>query len=190
MSQKILIKENKKLTYKQYFTIKDDKRYELIEGKLLMSPAPNTKHQRIIRKLLRLIENCLINKKIKGEVFLSPIDVVFREDIVLQPDIVYITEERKDIIKERGIFGIPDLVIEVISPGSEKRDIVDKKRIYEESKVKEYWIVFPNEEFIEVLEYDEKGNRYKEIGVYNKEKELESKVIKGLKIKVKEVFEI
>ncbi|GIX42102.1 MAG: hypothetical protein KatS3mg129_1835 [Leptospiraceae bacterium] len=176
--------------YEDYIKLEDDKRYELIEGELLMSPAPNTKHQRIIFNLLYILAEGLKSKKINGQVYTAPIDVVFREDIVLQPDIVYITEERKDIIKERGIFGIPDLVIEVISPGSEKRDIVDKKRIYEESKVKEYWIVFPNEEFIEVLEYDEKGNRYKEIGVYNKEKELESKVIKGLKIKVKEVFEL
>ncbi|GIX42103.1 MAG: hypothetical protein KatS3mg129_1836 [Leptospiraceae bacterium] len=175
--------------YEDYVKLEDDKRYELIEGELLMSPAPNTKHQRVVAKLWKKIDNYLEKKKKKDAVFLSPIDVVFREDIVLQPDIVYITEERKDIIKERGIFGIPDLIIEVISPGSEKRDIVDKKRIYEENKVKEYWIVFPNEEFIEVLEYDEKGNRYKEIGVYNKEKELESKVIKGLKIKVKEVFD-
>jgi Uma2 family endonuclease len=187
MDQNLLLKP-KKVTYYQYLKINDDKRYEIIKGELFMSPAPNTKHQRIIKKLTCLIEDYLIQKKDKGEIFISPIDVVFSEEDVLQPDIVYVSEKNQEIIQERGIFGVPDIVIEVISSGSERTDLLEKKRIYEEYKVKEYWIVFPREEFIVVWEYKEELSRYVERGVYIKEKELESGVIDGLKIGLKEVF--
>jgi Uma2 family endonuclease len=175
--------------YSDYIQIDDDKRYEIIKGELLMSPAPSTKHQRIIFNLLFLLGS-VIKKSNRGKIFPAPIDVVFSEEDVLQPDIVYVSEKNQEIIQERGIFGVPDIVIEVINSGSERRDLLEKKRIYEEYKVKEYWIVFPREEFIEIWEYKEELSRYVERGVYTKEKELENGVIDDCKLKVKEIFEL
>lgn len=113
---------------------------QAINGKIYMSPAPSLSHQKVIVSLIGQIYNYLETRK-SGSVFMAPIDVFLDDDNIFQPDIVFVSTENNSILQDRGIFGAPDLVIEVLSPGIRSVDLVTKKKIYERSGVKEYWVV-------------------------------------------------
>ncbi|MEO0223242.1 MAG: Uma2 family endonuclease [candidate division WOR-3 bacterium] len=176
-----VVKE-KAWTYEDYLKLDDDKRYEVIKGRLYEMPAPSLNHQRIILRLLKILLN---TENLPGEIFVSPVDVVLGEETVVQPDIVLVLGESKATLKER-IFGSPDLIIEVVSPSSYKRDRYEKFRIYEEHKVKEYWMVLPGEKVIEV--WCLKEGKYVLHSIAVEKGEVESCVLRGLKVKVEEVF--
>lgn len=179
--------KNKKnrLTYEDYLKTPDDIRYELIRGALLMTPAPVPRHQKISREieyeLLKFVkENNL------GEVFYAPCDVYFDEENVVQPDLLFIPKERTNIINEKNIQGAPDLVIEIISENNAYRDLVQKKRLYAKYGVKEYWIVIPEEETIEI--YILRDGAYTLHKTFNKEDVLESPYLVNFKLKLSSVF--
>ncbi len=115
---------------------------ELIDNSLYMSPAPTLSHQDITGTLYSSILVYLRKKKI-GKVFISPIDVFINRDNAFQPDIVFVATVNFSILKEDGIYGAPDLVIEILSPGTKKLDLTKKKDAYEKAGVKEYWVVDP-----------------------------------------------
>ncbi|MEK6545596.1 MAG: Uma2 family endonuclease, partial [Nitrospinota bacterium] len=173
-------------TYKDYLLIDDDKRYEILRGGLIMVPAPFTIHQRLLIRLSVIFSNFIKEKKL-GEVLVAPTDVVLAEDIVVQPDILFINKERLDIIKEAAIMECPDLIVEIVSPSSASYDTVEKRDIYEEYGVKEYWLVFPQEKVIEVLTLE--SNIYREFCKGRKTGVVRSKIIVGLEVDLKEVFE-
>ena len=173
-------------TYKDYLLIDDDKRYEILRGGLIMVPAPFTIHQRLLRNIEDILWNFVKEKKL-GEVLVAPTDVVLSEDIVVQPDMFFISKERLDIIKEAAIMGSPDLIVEIISPSSASYDTVEKRDIYEEYGVKEYWLVFPQEKAIEVLALED--GVYRELCKGRKTGVVRSKIIVGLEVDLKEVFE-
>ena len=173
-------------TYRDYLLIDDDKRYEVIRGGLIMVPAPFTIHQRVLRNIEDVLWN-FVREKNLGEVLVAPTDVVLSEDIVVQPDILFISKERLDIIKEAAIMGSPDLIVEIISPSSASYDTVEKRDIYEEYGVKEYWLVFPQEKAIEVLTLED--GVYRELCKGRKTGVVRSKIIVGLEVDLKEVFE-
>ncbi len=106
-----------------------------------MSPAPNTPHAIVQTKLFTGIYNYLEKLRL-GTVLFAPVDVYLDSKNIYQPDIFFIAEARVDIIKTRGIFGAPDLVIEILSE-DRNYDLVTKKKVYEQSGVKEYWVVDP-----------------------------------------------
>ncbi len=108
------------------------------------------------------------------------------DENVVQPDILFISKDRLDIIGEKNIQGAPNLVIEIISENSVYRDMVQKKRLYARFGVKEYWIVIPEEKEVEV--YILKGEAYQLYKTYTKVDILESPSLKGLKIGLKEIF--
>ena len=122
---------------------------ELWEGELIMSPTPTPSHQRIVVNLLLAFDGHVREKK-SGTVFVSPLDVVLTQHQVVQPDIFYVSNANKAIIQDR-VRGVPDLTAEVISRGSWKRDRVEKKALYEQAGVAEYWIIDPDSETIEVF---------------------------------------
>lgn len=122
---------------------------ELWDGELIMSPTPTPNHQTIVGSFYRALHEFVRGKKL-GKVFPSPLDVVFSEHRVVQPDVFFILNAKKDIIQDQ-IRGVPDLVFEVISPGTWKRDRVEKKSLYEQVGVAEYWIVDPESHTIEVF---------------------------------------
>jgi len=175
----------KKWTYKEYLKLPDDKRYEIVNGELIEMPAPTTTHQRIVKKLLRFLDY-FVERNNLGEVFVSPVDVILSEDNVFQPDLVFVSKERKEIVKERGIFGSPDLVIEVISPSTLKRDTEDKKRVYERVCVKELWLVFPGEKAVEV--FFKKDKHYEVCSFGYEGLSIRSCVLKGFELNLKEIF--
>ncbi len=140
-----------------YRMLPEGTRAELINGRLYMSPAPTLSHQDSTLDLASEIRLFVTKNKI-GRVFISPIDVFFDSKNALQPDIVFVANEQKSILKEDGIYGSPDLVIEVLSPGTKKFDLDKKKKIYEKHGVKEYWIVDPISK--ESLGYQLKNSKF------------------------------
>ena len=177
--------EKKKYTYEDYLKTPDDKRYELIEGELLMTPSPVTKHQRISGKLEFALRRFVTENGL-GEVFDAPLDVYLDNENVVQPDILFISKERLNIIGEKNIQGAPDLAIEIISESTAYRDLVQKKKLYAKFGVKEYWIVVPGEESVEI--YILRDNVYQPYKTYSKDDILDSPCLQGLKIRLKEIF--
>jgi len=157
----------------------------VIGGKLLMPPAPSTRHQDISGNLGFIIR-IFVKSHNLGKVYNAPTDVVFSSINVVQPDIVFIAKNRLNIIKEKGIFGAPDWVIEIVSSSTNKIDIKLKKDLYEHFGVREYWIVYPEEEKVKV--YLLKGGNYKFKGTFLKNDILQVNTIEGLKVTLKEVF--
>lgn len=132
---------------------------EVINNQLVMSPAPTPKHQLLVKNIAFELEKHIKATNL-GEVLFAPVDVQLNDANVFQPDIIFIRKERMNIIQDK-IEGAPDLVVEVLSPGSEKHDTSSKKEAYEKSGVNEYWIVDPKTK--QVTGYQLKENRYTEI---------------------------
>ena len=145
-------------TYGDYQQLPEGTPYELINGHLVMSPSPSVQHQRLVRRLSRILEEH-IQAHESGEVLFAPIDVHLSDDTVVQPDILYVSPGRADRIEEREINGAPDLIIEVASPSTSHLDAFDKKQLYEAHDVREYWIVDPDTETVEVYLNTDDGFR-------------------------------
>lgn len=122
---------------------------ELWDGELITSPTPTPSHQTIVGSFYRALHQ-FVHRKKAGKVFPSPLDVVLSQHRTVQPDVLFISNANRKIIQDR-IRGVPDLVYEVISPGTWKRDRVEKKSLYEQVGVAEYWIVDPESHTIEVF---------------------------------------
>ena len=114
---------------------------ELWDGELIRSPAPTPSYQEIVFNFATLLRNFVSVRK-SGKVFVSPVDVVLSQRRVVQPDIIYLSKRNLDIVQD-AIRGAPDLIAEVVSEGSWKRDRVEKKGLYEQFGVTEYWIIDP-----------------------------------------------
>ena len=137
-------------TYDDCLELPDDgNRYEIINGELIMVPAPYTDHQTISYNLVLELGKFLERTQ-TGRIFYAPCDVILSETNVVQPDILFISNERSAIITEKNISAAPDLVIEIISPSSAYYDLIEKKELYEKYGVKEYWLVDPKKHWIEV----------------------------------------
>ena len=122
---------------------------ELWDGEIIRSPAPHPDHQRIVARFHKKLDR-FVEERGLGEVLFSPVDVVLTRHRVVQPDVLFVSKLRRDIIQKQ-INGVPDLVMEVISEGSWQRDRIDKKAIYEQSGLPEYWIVDPDSRSIEMF---------------------------------------
>lgn len=181
-----LVVEKKRFTYQDYLKLSDDKRYELIEGELIMTPSPITYHQWILKNILYELEKFVRDKK-SGKVFTAPYDVYLDDENVLQPDILFISNERANIIGEKNVQSAPDLVVEVLSEYTAYRDMVKKKKLYARFGVKEYWVVDPEEKTVEI--YSLKEGIFMLETTYSKDSILESPFLVDLKIKLSEVFE-
>ncbi len=185
MAQIVVEKKTKKYTYEEYCNISNDKRYELIEGELLMTPSPVTNHQRISRRLEFILVKFITENNL-GELFDAPYDVHFDNENVVQPDLLFISKDSLHIIGEKNVHGAPDLVIEIISENSAYRDMVQKKKLYAKFGVKEYWVVIPEGEEIEI--YTLKDNTFQLYKAYGKGNTIESPLLKGLKIGLVDIF--
>src|SRR5690625_482322 len=142
-------KQNKKkhvlreqpLTYDDYAALDDGIRYELVNGELeLMTPTPTVTHQMISFELQRSLYDSCGNDYF---VFYAPVDLILSQTEVRQPDLMLVHRSRMDIITKRGIIGAPDLVVEILSPSTLKRDKLDKLHVYAKYAIPEYWIIEP-----------------------------------------------
>ncbi len=183
---------NKIYTYADYLSWTDNRRYELIDGQVyIMTPAPSSRHQKILIELIRQISMYLFDKEC--EVYSAPFDVIFsKEDeksldalTVVQPDILVICDKNK--IKSRGCEGAPDFIIEIISPSSGGRDRKEKRNLYERQGVKEYWIVDYNENTLEVYLLNE-DNKYGKSAVYIEGDKVSVNIFSDLEIDLSYVF--
>ena len=133
-----------KLTYDDFLLFPDDgKRHELIDGEHYVTPSPIAKHQNISGNLYFLIRTWLESHPV-GRVLYAPFDVVFSNFDIVVPDLIYLSNKRwATVINPKNAVGAPDLVIEIGSPSTRKRDETIKRRLYERSGVVEYWVVDP-----------------------------------------------
>ena len=179
-----MVTETRKLTYEDYAKTPDDERYELLDGELVFMPSPSIIHQMILLKLARLLE--VVDYGVLGWVFIAPIDVVLSATCTLQPDILFVSKDRKGIITELNVQGAPDLTIEILSASDPNRDRVRKRAIYERHGVGEYWLVDPDAREITALLLADGG--YETAGIYTAGDTLTSPTLPGFEIEVGEVF--
>ena len=175
-----------KFTYKDYKSLPESetRRYELLEGELIMVPSPSFEHQRISRNL-EFIMHSFVQEKNLGTIIHAPLDVHLGEDVV-QPDILFISQGRSPIITEEEIRGAPDLMVEILSPATAERDQTYKKTLYARYGVREYWVVDPEGKTVEVLTLGKAG--FESSGTYGKMDTLKSTIFLGLTINLSDVF--
>lgn len=172
-------------TYRDYLCLSDDKRYEILEGELMMTPAPNWEHQSVLANIFRALDRHARASGC-GVVRFAPVDVILAETVVVQPDLLFIAQERRGIIRERGVFGPPDLVVEVVSDSHPERDTELKRRIYDKYGVREYWIADPKHKTIAALAVGKAG--LETVKVYPAGASLKSPLLPGLEFPVEEAF--
>lgn len=160
----------------------DNRRREVIDGELIVSPSPFVEHQRILGELARRIGNFLEATPI-GQVFIAPLDTILDHEQVLQPDLLYISKARASIV-DRWVYGAPDLAVEILSESTRRRDEVRKRQLYEQFGVSEYWIVDPEADH--VIVYRLVDGRYGE-GIAIRET-LTTPLLPGLEIDLARLF--
>lgn len=138
-------------TYEDYLKMPDEPGYrlEIIDGILIKEPSPNIMHQRISRRLQRMLEDYFWEHDPKGEIFNSPLDVTLKNINVVQPDLLYISSAQNEITKDTHIDGAPVLLVEIISPSSRRKDRLQKLQLYQREGVEHYWIVSPEDRTLE-----------------------------------------
>ncbi len=140
-----------KLTYDDYALIPDDGlKHEIIDGEHFVNPAPNVRHQRIVLRLIKALVNFVDDNEL-GEVFASPIDVVFSKNDVVQPDVLFVRKENTGELYGAYVKIVPDLVVEVLSISNRKHDEVRKLKLYDTFNVAEYWIADPEEDIVRIF---------------------------------------
>lgn len=120
---------------------------QLINNRFYMSPSPNYQHFDVLDSIVDALKSETKNQK-NGRIFFAPVDVFLGTKTAVQPDVFFIAKERVSIIKEDGVHGAPDLIVEVLSPGNKNADLVKKKSVYEKSGVKEYFVVEPSDKTV------------------------------------------
>lgn len=139
------------LTYQDYLLLPEDgKQYEIIEGNLSMTPATLTRHQTIVGRIHYQLMAYLETHTI-GDVFIAPCDVLLSDTDVVQPDLLVVLHSGRACITENNVQGPPDLVVEILSPSTATRDRELKRKRYEHFGVREYWLVDPADNTLEIL---------------------------------------
>ena len=180
-------------SYANFLTWLFDERVELIKGQIFkMSPAPSRIHQEVSTQVLGALFNFLNNKPCK--VYTAPFDVRFPKsskadkDIytVLQPDICVICDLSK--LDDKGCIGAPDIVVEILSPGNNKKELLDKYNVYQEFGVKEYWVISPSVKTVLIYTLDESG-KYQPSKLFTLSEIVTSSVLPGFELDLDKVFE-
>ena len=174
-----------KFTYEDYRHTPDDKRYELLDGELIMAPAPRIAHQRTSRKIGNPLD-AFVDENDLGEVFYAPCDVVLSNTDVVQPDLLFVSKERSYIINEDNIRGAPDLVIEILSPSTAQRDRTLKRTLYALHGVPEYWQADTDAKIAMVLTLD--NGEYKVAGIYGEGQTLVSPLLQEFTLEIDKIF--
>lgn len=180
-----LFPEQGKWTEEDYFRLPEtNKIIELSEGRLIITPAPTEQHQKISGKLYFLLCD-YANKRNLGEVRYSPLDVRLYYGVIRQPDIVFMSNKHRDRITEK-YWGVPDLIVEILSEATEKEDRVIKFFEYLKAGVLEYWIVDPFRHTIEIFVLE--NGTYITFGKWGIGEIAKSKLLDGFEVKVDEIM--
>jgi Uma2 family endonuclease len=180
----------RKLTYEDYLLFPEDgRRHELIDGEHFVTPAPSQKHQTASINLGYFFVDFLRRNRL-GRIFAAPFDVVLTNQDVVQPDLVFFSKERAEVLKNlKNAQGAPDLAIEILSRGTRERDETRKLRLYERFGVREYWLVDPGPETVRL--YRREGGHLvlaQELAAARGDF-LETPLLPGLRIPLAEVFD-
>lgn len=179
-----------KLTYEDFLLFPDDgKRHELIDGEHYVTPSPNRKHQAIVVNLTGMLWSYLQEHPI-GRVFAAPFDVVFSEFDIVEPDLLFIAGARQnEVLTPQHVRGAPDLVVEIGSPGTRKRDETIKRRLYERFAVSEYWVIDPELDTIKI--YRRTGEHYARVAELSlvQDDVLTTPLLPGLQMPLAKIFE-
>jgi len=187
---------NATYSYADYLTWQLEETVELIKGKIMaMAPAPNVKHQRVARNLLRPIDNYLMQKNC--EVFIAPFDIKLYDSrksklsdnevfSVVQPDLCVVCDKEK--ITEQGCSGAPDWVIEVLSPGNSKKEMQLKYGLYQENGVTEYWLIYPYEQAVHQFVLEQNSQKYQLIAMFSCDDKVTPTLFPELQIDLADVF--
>ena len=174
-----------KFTYEDYLNAPEDKRYELLDGELVPIPTPGERHQSISILLgSKLVQFAYENSL--GRVYHAPFDVVLSDVDVVQPDLLFVSNERDHIITPANIQGAPDLAVEILSPSTAERDKTFKRALYAKHEVKEYWMVDATAKNITILLLGEHG--YEVVGTYGEGETLTSPVLQGFALNIGDLF--
>ena len=174
-----------KLTYEDYLELPDDKRYEIIDGELYAMTAPTIRHQDILLNLGIIFKPHVRGNRL-GKVYVAPIDVIFAENDIVQPDLVFVAESRRHIIQDHAIVGAPDLVIEILSPSTATHDRNRKADLYACCGIAEYWMVDTETETIEIRKLGDAGY-HGPIEIHDSGV-ISTTLIPGLEVRLDDVF--
>ncbi len=145
-----------RFTYEDYLNFpQDGRRHELIDGEHVVTPSPVRRHQELVVRLTAAMEAYLRDRPI-GHLFVAPFDVILSNLDVVEPDLLYVSNERSEILRE-WVYGAPDLVVEILSPGTRKVDEITKRRLYDRVGVREYWIVDPELDAVKIYHRADDG---------------------------------
>jgi Uma2 family endonuclease len=164
----------------------DGKRREVIQGELIVSPAPNTRHQMILQRLFFEVHKYLEHfprGQRPGQTFIAPTDVTL-DDEGVQPDFLFVSQDRYSLITEQEISGPPDWIVEVISPSSRTYDLETKRKLYQRAGVLAYWVIDPELEQVHTWDWQTNTSSLAKVG-----DTLEVSVLAGFKLEVAAVFE-
>ena len=176
-----------KFTWEDYRTAPEDKRYELLDGELLMTPAPNLKHQ-AVQFLLGSRLGRFIEERALGNFFFAPCDVVLSNHDVVQPDLLFVSRQRAHLLSGGdAVRGAPDLVVEILSPATADRDRGYKHALYAKHGATEYWLVDPVEETIEIHRRQQ-GGALVAADTFGRGQTLRSPLLAGFELDVDAVF--
>jgi len=177
------------LTYEDYLLFPDDgKRHEVIDGDHYVTPAPKTKHQKVSFNLT-VAMGSFVKQQGLGLVLAAPSDVILSDENVVQPDLLFVSTARASIVTEDNIHGAPDLVVEIISETTRKKDEVTKRKLYERFGVQEYWVVDPELETVKIFRRAQQG--YSRAVELSKEANdiLTTELLAGLNLALTEIFD-
>ena len=174
-----------KLTVADYLDTPEGVRCQLLDGELILAAAPSNKHQTILLTLAASLRS-FVRSSDWGKVWIAPFDVVLSDHDVVQPDLLFVSHARDAIITAANIQGAPDLAVEVLSPGTEGYDRGYKQELYARHGVREYWLVDPDLETIEVLTPGNGG--FVRYALYNRRETLTSPLLPGLAMALAAVF--
>jgi Uma2 family endonuclease len=174
------------LTYEDYVELPDDgKQYEILDGELFVSPAPVPKHQAVSRNLLLILGSFVRDRQL-GTIFNAPIDLILAQTTIAQPDLLFIRAGRESIVTDRAVEGPPDLVVEILSPSSNRKDRTIKASLYARLGIPWYWIVDPSERRMEIYELE--GDAYRRVSAEAASAIVTSPLFPGLEIRLADLW--
>ncbi len=140
-----------RLTYEDFLLFPDDgKRHEIIDGVHYVTPSPRLIHQQLLGRLYLAIGKFLEDREELGQAFLSPLDTIFTPWDIVEPDLLFVAANQLDILTEKNVQGAPALVVEILSPGTRRRDQGIKRQLFDRGGVREYWLVDPKSQVVTV----------------------------------------
>ena len=179
-----------RLTYDDFVLFPDDgKRHEIIDGEHYVTPAPNVRHQVLVRRLVYDLEHYFRAHPQTGQVFAAPLDVLLSPFDIVEPDLFVVTGDQAGILTEKNVQGPPALVIEVLSKSTRKRDAQTKRRLFERTGVREYWLVDPELDAVQVFRPTLEGRLARVVELTAEDGDvLTTPLLPGCQIDLRELF--